>query len=128
MKIKIKEIGLISQGINELPELPVKTSYWFKRFADRLTSQMKAFDWVRKNLIKDHTKKDEKGNLLFKKDKDGKDTSEYDIINLDAYQKAFEKEIEEEFEVDFFPIKEEQFGIAEIRPTTLIKLGQIIEK
>jgi hypothetical protein len=128
MKIKISEIRLICEGLRELPELPSKPAYWLARIFSKLNSEAKAFERVRMNLLTDHAKKDKNGELLFKKNDKGENTNEYDIANMNAFQKEFAQLIEEEFEIDFKPIKLVDLGNIKITPFTLLKLEKIINE
>lgn len=128
MKIKINEIRLICEGLKELPELPKNPSYWLSRFFSKLNSEAKAFEKVRINLLTNHAKKDKNGEPLFKKNDKGENTNEYDIADMNAFQKEFAQLIEEEFEIDFKPIKLADLGDIKIKPFTLLKLEKIIKE
>lgn len=128
MKIKVNEIRSIGEGLNEIleKELPVKPAYWLARFANKLDSEIKAFERVRMNLVTQHAKKDENGKLLFIKNDKGENTNQYDITDMVAFNKEFAELAEEELEVNFKPIKLEQLGDIKLKPMTLAKLEKII--
>jgi len=130
MKFKLNEIRLATEGLAEIleKELPVKTAYWLARFLDKVNSENASMEKARINLVKKHAKKDDKGNPMFVKDKDGKDTNQYDIPDVDAFQNEFIELTNEEVEIDFKPIKLEQLGDIKLKPITLAKLGKIIEE
>jgi len=130
MKFKLNEIRLATDGLGEIleKELPVKTAYWLARFLDKVNSENASMEKARINLVKKHAKKDDKGNPMFVKDKDGKDTNQYDIPDMDTFQNEFIELTNEEVEIDFKPIKLEQLGDIKLKPITLAKLGKIIEE
>ena len=130
MKITVGEIRLINEGLNEIleKELPVKPAYWLSRFMIKLDTELMAFEKARINLAIKHAKKDKDNKPLFKKDKDGKKINEYDISDMNAFQKEFAQLAEEEFEIDFKPIKLEMLGDIKLKPITLAKLEKIIEE
>jgi hypothetical protein len=130
MKFKLNEIRLATEGLAEILEtpLPVKTSYWLARFLDKVNSENASMEKARIILVKKHAKKDDKGNPMFVKDKDGKNTNQYDIPDIDAFQNEFIELTNEEVEIDFKAIKLEQLGDIKLKPLTLAKLGKIIEE
>lgn len=130
MKFKLNEIRLATEGLGEIleKELPVKTAYWLARFLDKVNSENASMEKARIILVKKCAKKDKKGNPLFVKDKDGKDTNQYDITDMDAFQNEFIELTNEEVEIDFKPIKLEALGDIKLKPLTLAKLGKIIEE
>ena len=130
MKFKLNEIRLATDGLAEIleKELPVKTAYWLARFLDKVNSENASMEKARIILVKKHAKKDDKGNPMFVKDKDDKDTNQYDIPDVDAFQNEFIELTNEEVEIDFKPIKLEQLGDIKLKPITLAKLGKIIEE
>jgi len=130
MKFKLNEIRLATDGLAEIleKELPVKTAYWLARFLDKVNSENASMEKARIILVKKHAKKDDKGNPMFVKDKDGKDTNQYDIPDMDTFQNEFIELTNEEVEIDFKPIKLEQLGDIKLKPITLAKLGKIIEE
>lgn len=130
MKLKLNEIRLATEGLNEIleKELPVKTAYWLARFLDKVTSENASIEKARLNLVKKHAKKDKEGNPMFIKDKDGKDTNQYDIPDIDAFQNEFIELTNEEVEIEFKAIKLSDLGDIQLKPITLAKLGKIIEE
>jgi hypothetical protein len=130
MKIKVNEIKSIGEGLNEILEiaLPIKTAYWLARLVNKLDSELKAFERVRMNLVTQHAKKDKEGKPLFKKDKDGKDTNEVVVVDMEKFQKEFIELAEEDLDIDFKPIKLADLGDIKIKPIILAKLGKIIEE
>jgi len=128
MKIKINEIRLICEGLRELPELPKKPAYWLSRFFSKLISEEKAFERVRMNLLTNHTKKDKEGKPLYVKNDKGENTNNYDVIDMNKYQKEFMELTEREFEIDYKPIKLADLGDVKLKPFTLLKLEKIIKE
>ncbi len=132
MKVTLNEIRGMQKGLNTVMrmELPAKTAYWFKRFMDRVVSEMKAIEKTRLTLAVKYAKKDKDGKPLFKKDKKGKQLNEYDVTpdNLLKFGKEFEALCQKEFEIPFTPIKLDAFGDTKITPDTLYELGKLIEE
>ena len=129
MKIKTGDLRNIGSGLMEILkiELPVKPSYWLARIANKIGSEQKAFETTRMNLVKKHAKKDKKGNPLVIKDKDGKPTNNYDVPDIEAFNKEFNELTEQEIEINIDPIKLDALGDIKIKPVILAKLGKIIE-
>jgi len=130
MNFKVGEINSIEEGLNEIlnKELPAKPAYWLARFLISLNNEFNASEKARLNLISKYAKKDKNGNplTLMRKDKNGKDSNEYDMADMKAFQKEFMQLNEEEFEIDFKPIKLEMLGDIKLKPITLARLGKII--
>ena len=129
MKIKAGEIRFINEGLREIleKELPVKPAYWLARFLTKLNQETESFEKARVNLVVKHAKKDKEGKPLFKKDAEGKKLNEYDVPDMEAFNKEFLLLAEEEFEIDFKPIKLDDLGDIKIKPVILAKLEKIIE-
>ena len=127
MKIKTGELKIIAEGLSEILkiDLPVKPSYWLARIANKVESEMMAFETIRMNLIKKYAKKDKKGGFIFIQDKDKK--QQYDISDIDAFNKEFNELFSQEIEIDVNPIKLDSLGDIKIKPLILAKLGKIIE-
>jgi len=127
MKIKAGELKIIAEGLSEILkiDLPVKPSYWLARIANKVESEMMAFETIRMNLIKKYAKKDKKGGFIFIQDKDKK--QQYDISDIDAFNKEFNELFSQEIEIDVNPIKLDSLGDIKIKPLILAKLGKIIE-
>jgi len=130
MKFKLNEIRLATEGLTEIleKELPVKTAYWLARFLDKVNSENASIEKARMNLIKKYAKKDKEGNPMFVKDKDGKNTNQYNVLDMDTFQNEFIELTNEEVEIDFKPIKLESLGDIKLKTLTLAKLGKIIEE
>ena len=134
MKFTLNEVRGMTAGLDVIlgKELPVKTSYWFARFLDKVSSEMKASETARVKLVEKLSIKDKDGKPLFKKDKDGKDLNppEYDLTEsgMKEFQEQFAELGKEEFKIDFKPIKVEQLGDIKLKPIVLIQLGKIIEE
>lgn len=129
MKIKVGELKVIGEGLSEIlgKELPVKPSYWLARIATKLDSELRAFEKARVNLVIKYARKDEKGNPIVKKDKDGKPTRDYDVPDMDAFNKEYDELAEQEIEININPIKLDALGDINLKPIILAKLEKIIE-
>jgi len=132
MKVTLNEIRGMQKGLNIVMrmELPPKTAYWFKRFMDRVVSEMKAQEKEINALGMKYAKKNKNGKPILKKDKDGNELNEYDATkdNLIKYMKEFNILNQKEFEIPFKPIKLEAFGDTKITPDTLYELGKLVEE
>ena len=130
MKITLNEIRGMQLGLEEVMSmaLPAKTAYWFKRFMDRIISEMKAHEKTRLDLAVKYAKKDKDGKPMFKKDKKGKMLNEYDLTkaNFMKFAKEYDELSQKEIDLPFTPIKLEQFGDTKIKPDTLYKLGKLV--
>ena len=131
MKIKAGELKMIVEGLIEILniELPVKPSYWLARITNKVESELKAFEKTRMGLIAKHAKKDKNGNPMFILDKNGnpKRPHEYNVPNIEAFNKEFNELTEQEFEINIDPIKLDALGDIRIKPVILAKLEKIIE-
>jgi len=129
MKFKVGELKVIGEGLSEIleKELPVKPSYWLSRIAIKLDSELKAFEGARVKLVIKHAKKDEKGNPIVLKDKSGKPTRNYDVTDMDAFNKEYDELAEQEIEININPIKLDALGDINLKPVILAKLEKIIE-
>lgn len=129
MKFKAGELKVIGEGLSEIleKELPVKPSYWLSRIAIKLDSELKAFEGARVKLVIKHAKKDEKGNPIVLKDKSGKPTRNYDVTDMDAFNKEYDELAEQEIEININPIKLDALGDINLKPVILAKLEKIIE-
>jgi hypothetical protein len=128
MKLKAGEIKIINEGLKEilLKELPVKPAYWLARIAMKLETEIKTFEQARMGLINKYSNKDEKGNPAIKKTKDGQ--SQFDITDVEGFEKEFNELNSQEIEIDIKPIKLADLGELNIKPVTLARLEKIIEE
>jgi len=125
MKIKVGEIRPLIEGLEEIIkiDLPVKPAYWLARYLTKIGEEAKAFDNVRVKLIDKYGKKDEKGKPIV-----NKKTSNYEIEDTESFAKEFGELAEQEFEIDFKPIKLADLGDIKIKPIILARLSKIIEE
>jgi len=140
IKLKAGDLRKIAEGLREIlqKEIPMKPAYWLGRIANKVTPELKVFEDTRISLLKKHTKKDKKGNLLFKKDEKGEEIKpqKYDIADEEALVKEFEELAAQEIEINFNPIKLEDIDVetcekcgrkkGNIKPAILAKLENII--
>lgn len=132
MKFTLNEVLGMQKGLDVIlgKELPVKTAYWLARFLDKVNSEFKAMEIVRIKLAEKYATKDKDGNPIMKKDKNGRQTNQYDLTkaNMEKFQTEFTELGKEEFEIDFKPIKLEQLGDIKLKPIVLVQLGRVIEE
>jgi hypothetical protein len=130
MKIKTGEIRFINEGLQEIlqKELPAKPSYWLGRFLNKLSPEMETFEKARVSLVTKHAKKDDEGKPMFKLNDKGEKTNEYDVADMEAFQKEFLVLAEQEFEIEFNPIKLADLGDIKLKPIVLARLSKIIEE
>ena len=141
MYIKLSEIKAMTPGLNVIlgMELPAKPSYWLARWLDRSSSEMKAVQKARVNLIKKYSKKDKDGKIIYKIDpKTKKPTNQVDFTekNFEKFNNEFNELLETEVKIDFKPIKLADLDseVCEvcgqkklrIKPIVLYQLGKII--
>ena len=132
MKFTLNEVMTMQKGLDVLlaKELPVKTAYWLARFLDKVGVEFKAMESARVKLVERYATKDKNGQLVMKKDKDGKPLNEYELdkASMEKFQKEFAELGKVEFDIDFKAIKLEQLGDIKLKPIVLIQLGKIIEE
>jgi len=134
MKFRLKEIMTMQAGLDVIltTELPVKPAYWLARFLDKVRSEIGATEKARVKLAEKYVKKDKDGKLMLKKDSKGKliDPPEYDFTkeNLIKFGKEYTELSEQEFEIDFKPIKLADLGDIKLKPIVFIQLGKLIEE
>ena len=132
MKFNLNEVMAMQAGLDVIlgKELPVKTSYWLARFLDKVGVEFKAMEAARIKLIEKYAKKDKDGKPMMKKVKKGEQPKEFDLTddNMKKFQAEYGELGQEEFEIDFKPIKLEQLGDIKLKPIVLIQLGKIIEE
>lgn len=141
MNIKLKEMRLMTPGLNAIlgMDLPAKPAYWLARWLDRSTSEMKATEKARINLIKKYAKKGKDGEPLHKIDPETKKpTNQIDFTdkNFEKFTDEFNEFLETEVKIDFKPIKLSDLDSEvcekcgqkklKIKPIVLFQLGKII--
>ena len=139
MKIKAMETKLMYEGLDGILQLkiPTKPAYWLSRFLSKILPEFQAFDKIRVQLVDKYSTKDEEGKVVYIKDKEGKDTKEPDIKDREGLEEEFRILGEQEFEINFKPIKLDDLICDvcdkcgkeknEIPGLILFKLGKIIE-
>lgn len=134
MKFRLKEINTIQAGLDAIlvMDLPAKPAYRLARFLDRIRSAIGATEKTRVKLAEKYVKRDKDGKLMFKKDNKGKqiEPQEYDFTkeNLVKFGKEYTKLSEQEFDIDFKPIKLADLGDIKLKPIVFIQLGKLIEE
>jgi hypothetical protein len=151
MEFKAGELKDKVIGLKEIleKELPVKVAYWLARVADKIDSEMKAFEKARINLATKLAKKDEAGKpilistyekivrMLKEQFKDDEVSFQRELKKLDEQEKAngerekTSKEYDvndEDFQKEFNQLLEEKIEI-DIKPIKLADLeGETCEK
>jgi hypothetical protein len=130
MKLKAGEIRKIGDGLKEIldKELPVKPAYWLARIATKLESEGTAFEKARISLVTKHAKKDKDGKPEVMKDKNGKPTNQFNIPDMEAFNKEYLELANQEIDLDINPIKLADLGDISLKPVTLARLNKIIEE
>jgi hypothetical protein len=110
--MKIIEIINNTENINQLlqMELPVKVSYRINRIVNKLSPEIKIFNYSVSKLLQKYGKEDteRKGNYTIKKE------------NVEAFNKEFEEIGNTEIKLDFEKIKVEDLGDVTIKPKLLV--------
>jgi len=134
MKITLNEIKTMQAGLDVIlaKELPLKPAYWLARFLDKVGSEFKAMESARIKLVEKLAIKGEDGKPTFKKDKKGKliEPQQYDLTeaSIEEFNKQLADLGNEEFEVNFKPIKLADLGDITLKPIVLVQLGKLIEE
>ena len=134
MKFRLREIRTMQAGLDAIlvMDIPVKPAYWLARFLDRVRSAIGATEKTRVKLAEKYVKKDKNGKLMLKKDNKGKqiEPAEYDFTkeNLIKFGKEYTELSEQEFDIDFKPIKLADLGNIKLKPIVFIQLGKLIEE
>lgn len=140
VKLTLKETRIAMVGLNAILgiDLPARPSYWLARYQDKISSEMKAIETARIQILNKYVKKDKEGKPLRKKDKDGKLLNQYDFsdANKAKFEEEFDKFLDNETEISYEPIKLadldaevcEKCGRPKLRikPIILAQLGKIV--
>lgn len=123
MKIKLGEASLMKDGLNELleREIPAKVSYWLARFLEKVNKELTAMDKARMNLVNQYADKDKDGKPIIENDQ-----YKFSDNNMAEFTKEFNELLDEEFDIDFKPIKIDSLGDIKLKPITLVQLAKII--
>ena len=123
MKLMLGQLTIIIQGISAIvnEKIPINTSYWLTRNADKLTSEIKIMEKSRQKLLEIYTEKDKDGKMVLNEDK-----MSFKIKNMEVFQKEFGKLASTEVDVNLKTFKRSDFGKADISMNDLIKLKPII--
>ena len=124
MKLMLGELANIIQGISAIVEekVPIKTSYWLTRNADKMTSELKVFETSRQKLLDTYALKDENGEKILTEDKQS-----YKMQDIQKFQIEFSKLAETEIDVDLKTFKLSDFGKVDISVSDMVKLKPIIQ-
>lgn len=123
MKLFLGNLTVVFQGITAImnEEIPIKTTYWLTRNADKLTSEIKVMEVSRQKLLNAYTEKDKDGKMVLNEDK-----LSYKIIDTAGFQKDFAILAGTEINIDLKTFKLEDFGDAKISMINFTKLKSII--
>ncbi len=126
MKIKLFELSNILNSLNNISEIsiPISLSYRLSKLCKKLIEEMKQYQESKNKLIKEYAEKDENDNIIINK-KD--DTINIKKDKLDMFQKEMEELNNIELEIDFKPIRIEEFGDINISPKDLMNIEMFIE-
>lgn len=105
MKVKAGQAQSILAAIVAVKEarIPTNTAYWLARTGVQLDSEIKAFEKVRMDLVRQFGKKDEDGELILD------DEGQADISDLEGFQAEFEELANQEFEIKMDALSVDQF-------------------
>ena len=96
MKVTLGDARGIMAGLPEVmkEKLPMKMSYWFARTIRELTDHTQDTEGVRKKLVEKYAAKDKKGKFI---EKDG----QYDIKDIEGFNKEFQPILDQEIEIKY---------------------------
>ena len=123
MKLFLGNLTTIFQGISAIinEEIPIKTTYWLTRNADKLTSEIKLMEKNRPKLLNTYVEKDKDGKMVLNEDK-----KSYKIEDTVGFQNEFAKLAGMEIDIDLKVFKLEDFGNVKISMVNFMKLKPII--
>lgn len=124
MKLMLGELTIIIQGISAIMDekIPIKTTYWLTRNADKMTSEIKAFEKSRQKLLDVYAEKDKNGKKILNEDKQS-----YKMKDMQKFEEEFTKLAETEIDINLKVFKLADFGKADISMSDLMKLKPIIQ-
>ena len=124
MKLMLGELANIIQGISAIVEekVPIKTSYWLTRNADKMTSELKVFETSRQKLLDTFALKDKDGEKILTEDKQS-----YKMQDVQMFQIEFSKLAETEIDVDLKTFRLSDFGKVDVSVSDMVKLKPIIQ-
>jgi len=124
MKLMLGELANIIQGISAIVEekVPIKTSYWLTRNADKMTSELKVFETSRQKLLDTHALKDKNGEKILSEDK-----KSYKMKDIQKFQIEFSKLAETEIDIDLKTFNLSDFGKVDVSISDMVKLKPIIQ-
>lgn len=131
IKVTVEQLHRSSPALGELSQLNIPIALGFKiaKVIKTVSTEIESFEAVRKQKLDNLCKKDEKGNILLKKDAKGKSTQAVEFKDADA-EKQFSDEINElfkteiELNIDTIPVRvmEEKIKGEGIKPAILVAL------
>jgi len=123
MKLMLGSLTNIIQGISAIvnEKIPIKTSYWLTRNADKITSEVKFMEKSRQKLLDIHAEKDKDGKIILNEDKQS-----YKIKDAKKFQEEFAKLASTEIDIDLKTFKLDDFGKVDISINDLVRLKPII--
>ncbi len=96
MKLTLGDARGVMAGLPEVmkEKLPMKMSYWFARTIRELSDHTQDTEGVRKKLVEKYAAKDKKGKFI---EKDG----QYDIKDIEGFNKEFQPILDQEIEIKY---------------------------
>ena len=118
MKLMLGQLTVIIQGISAIvnEKIPINTSYWLTRNADKITREVKLMEKSRQRLLEIHTEKDKDGKMVLNDDK-----RSFKIKDMEAFQKEFGKLASTEVDINLKTFERVEFGKADISMNNLTK-------
>ncbi len=120
-QIKLQELPNIINNLNIIAEkdIPIKLSYKLSKLNKKLQEEQKYYEEQNIKIINKYGEKDDNGEL-----KVNQENNSIPIImdKIQDFQKEMTELNELEFEVEFDPIKIEEFGSINISPNSILHL------
>ena len=131
IKVKNGNLALTSkESLDAIMELkmPAKVSFSLARISSKITTLLEDIDKVRNKIVTDFSEKDEKGEVVFKKDEDGNDTTSVTVTDIEGYNKSINELMEIEVEIDEDKINEKDIENEKIESKHLMQLLWMFDK
>jgi hypothetical protein len=130
MKFKVMEINVARAGLQEVlkAKLPTKVAFRLIRIARVLDDVLKDVESSRALIVDKFTQKDEDGNPVHPKDEKGAEQPEQVVLtDHKAYLEELTELLENEVDLEFDPIKEEDLSdIESVSGEALLKMFGVV--